>query len=126
MGTPIAIASRIEKPPACIEMRLPQTTRERLSRPRSSVPNGFAQVGALRILPQSVRSGSVVAIHGAPIAVVTKIRTTMHPATEAGRPHQAPPATPKPAGRLGGAGRQRENLGGGRSARGVKTHRPLP
>ena len=47
----MAMASRIEKTPACMEMRVPHTTREKVSRPRSSVPNGLAAVGALRILP---------------------------------------------------------------------------
>src|SRR5712691_627339 len=86
------MARRIEKTPACIEMRLPQTTRERLSRPRSSVPSGFAQVGALRTLAQSVRSGSVVAIHGAPRAIDAKNRTMTPPTAAAGRAAGGPPA----------------------------------
>src|SRR6266705_2111727 len=55
------MASRIEKTPACIEMRLPQTTRENVSRPRSSVPNGCASVGALRTCFQSVCRGPTLA-----------------------------------------------------------------
>ena len=61
----MAMASTIEKTPACIEMREPHTTRERPSRPRSSVPKGCAHDGGLRILLQSVRTGSMLAIHGA-------------------------------------------------------------
>jgi lipase len=45
-------------------MREPQTTRAKVSRPRSSVPNGCASVGALRISFQSVCRGSTLAIHG--------------------------------------------------------------
>src|SRR5712692_3676926 len=56
------MARRIEKTPACIEMRVPQTTREKVSRPRSSVPNGCASVGAFRIFCQSACSGSTVAV----------------------------------------------------------------
>src|SRR5206468_631418 len=56
-----------------------------LSRPRPSVPSGFAQVGALRTLAQSVRSGSVVAIHGAPRAIDAKNRTMTPPTADAGR-----------------------------------------
>src|SRR5437870_3000569 len=81
----MAMASRIENTPACIEMRAPHTTREKPSRPRSSVPNGCASEGALRIWLQSVRAGSLVAIHGAPSAMTTKIATTIAPTTAAGR-----------------------------------------
>src|SRR5262245_11037139 len=81
------MASRIEKTPACIEMREPQTTRAKVSRPRSSVPNGCASVGALRTSFQSVCSGSTLAIHGAPSAIATKSTTTMAPIADAGRRH---------------------------------------
>src|SRR5688500_15232789 len=85
MGTPTAMAKRIEKTPACIEMRAPHTTREKPSRPRSSVPKGCAALGAFRSLPQSVRVGSLVAIQGAPTAITTKSATTKAPAIAAGR-----------------------------------------
>src|SRR5688500_16128082 len=81
----MAMASRIENTPACIEMRAPHTTREKPSRPRSSVPNGCAHDGALRILLQSVRTGSVVAMNGAPTAMSTKSRTSAAPTSAAGR-----------------------------------------
>src|SRR5439155_6214262 len=84
-ATPTAIASRIERTPACIETRLPQTTRVNASRPRSSVPNGCAALGGLRIWLQSVAAGSVRAIHGAPRAVATNRSTIAPPSTETGR-----------------------------------------
>jgi hypothetical protein len=79
------MASTMENTPACIEMRAPHTTREKPSRPRSSVPKGCAHDGALRILAQSVRTGSLVAIHGAASAMTTKSVTTTAPAIAAGR-----------------------------------------
>src|SRR5882724_13547129 len=98
------MARRIENTPACIEMRLPQTTREKVSRPRSSVPNGCATVGALRICFQSVCSGSTPAIHGAPIAIATKKSTTAAPIADAGRRRACRQARRKrPAGSVAGA-----------------------
>src|SRR3989454_9572473 len=79
------MARRIANTPACIEMRVPHTTREKLSRPRSSVPKGCAHVGGLRIRLQSVLSGSAIAIQGAPMASAEKTRTTTAPATAGGR-----------------------------------------
>src|SRR6266446_5365915 len=79
------MARRIEKTPACIEMRAPQTTREKVSRPRSSVPNGCAQVGALRICFQSPWIGSTVAIHGAALAVAMNTSTITAPAADVRR-----------------------------------------
>src|SRR5262245_22958980 len=81
----MAIASRIERTPACIEIRVPHTTRAKVSRPRSSVPNGCARLGALRTSFQSVCIGSAPAIHGAPIAVATNRSTITAPTTDAGR-----------------------------------------
>src|SRR5262245_25380578 len=66
-------------------MRAPHTTRERPSRPRSSVPKGCASDGALRIWLQSVRVGSLGAIHGAPRAITTNSATMAAPTTAAGR-----------------------------------------
>src|SRR5262245_48013884 len=66
-------------------MRVPQTTRAKVSRPRSSVPNGCARLGALRTSFQSVCIGSAPAIHGAPIATTTNRSTTAAPTTAAGR-----------------------------------------
>src|SRR5580765_7480881 len=66
-------------------MREPQTTRAKVSRPRSSVPNGCARLGALRISFQSVCIGSAPAIHGAAIAATTKRSTITAPTTDAGR-----------------------------------------
>ena len=45
--------------PAISEARVPQTTRDNTSRPSSSVPNQYAALGALRIAPQLVASGSL-------------------------------------------------------------------
>src|SRR6185295_12477548 len=83
--SPTAIARTTAKTPACIEARAPQTMRERTSRPRSSVPNGCAHVGGLRIWAQSVRSGSLGATHGAPNARIAKSSTTAAPARAGGR-----------------------------------------
>src|SRR5512138_2323318 len=66
-------------------MRAPQTTRAKVSRPRSSVSNGCASVGALRTSFQSVCNGSTRAIHGAPSAMATKSTTTTAPMADAGR-----------------------------------------
>src|SRR2546430_13228891 len=66
-------------------MRLPQTTRAKVARPRSSVPSGGARVGALRTSFQSLCIGSAPAIHGAPIAATTKRSTITGPTTDAGR-----------------------------------------
>ena len=44
-GTPIETASITEKRPAESEARAPQIIRARMSRPSSSVPIGWAQVG---------------------------------------------------------------------------------
>src|SRR5580765_288134 len=79
------MARKTANTPACIEARAPQTMRERTSRPRSSVPNGCAHVGALRIWAQSVLSGSRGAIHGAPNARIAKSSTTAAPARAGGR-----------------------------------------
>src|SRR5437879_10196112 len=97
------MASRIENTPACIEIRLPQTTRAKLSRPRSSVPNGCVQLGALRIWLQSVPTGSVRAIHGARRASTTNRSTITPPTADAGRrstrrqPRRSRPAGAAPA-----------------------------
>src|SRR5438477_2888518 len=79
------MARRMANTPACIEMRVPHTTREKLSRPRSSVPKGWVHVGGLRISPQSVLRGSAIAIQGAPMAAAEKRSTTTAPATAGGR-----------------------------------------
>src|SRR5687767_4459230 len=79
------MASRIDRTPACIEMRVPHTTRENVSRPRSSVPKGWAQLGALRIWLQSVRTGSEIAIHGAARAMPANASTISAPASAGGR-----------------------------------------
>src|SRR5262249_11439107 len=84
-GTPTAIAKRIDSTPACIETRAPQMTRESVSRPRSSVPNGCAQLGALRIALQLVAFGSAGASQGAASATITKASTTSRPPTAGGR-----------------------------------------
>src|SRR5262245_34201425 len=101
------MASRIEKTPACIEMRAPQTTREKLSRPRSSVPNGCAHVGALRICFQSPWIGSTVAIHGASTAITTNSSTVTAPAADTGRLRVR-----RQARRNGPAGRSADTLAG--------------
>src|SRR4029450_4553981 len=79
------MARTTAKTPACIEARAPQTTRERTSRPRSSVPNGCAHVGPLRIWAQLVWSGSLGAIPGAPKARIAKSSPTAAPARAGGR-----------------------------------------
>src|SRR5262245_41672240 len=81
----MAIASTMASTPACMETRVPHTTRDSTSRPRSSVPKGWDHEGGLRIWPQSVLSGSAIAIHGAPIASAAKKSTTAAPATAGGR-----------------------------------------
>src|SRR5215831_16329564 len=81
----MAIARRTAKTPACIDTRVPHTTRDSTSRPRSSVPNGCAQLGALRIWLQSVLTGLTMPIHGAPIASAVKSSTTPAPTSAGGR-----------------------------------------
>src|SRR5947209_6180870 len=84
-------------------MRVPQTTRAKVSRPRSSVPNRCARVGALRTCFQSVCIGSTPAIHGAPIAVATNRSTTAAPSTAAGRRRAWRHARTRRSGSVAGA-----------------------
>src|SRR5262249_53968614 len=84
-------------------MRVPQTTRAKVSRPRSSVPNGCARLGALRTSFQSVCIGSAPAIHGAPIAVATNSSTIAAPTTDAGRLRACRHARGRRLGSRGGA-----------------------
>src|SRR5262245_60907916 len=97
----MAIASTMASTPACMETRVPHTTRDSTSRPRSSVPKGWDHEGGLRIWPQSVLSGSAIAIQGAPIASAAKKSTTVAPATAGGRRrarrHPRERALPQPA-----------------------------
>ena len=58
MGTPTESEMATETTPAISEARAPQMTRERTSRPISSVPNQCCAEGALRIALQLVASGS--------------------------------------------------------------------
>ncbi len=57
-GTPSESEMHTDTRPASNDARAPQTTRERTSRPISSVPKRKAALGALRIAPQLVASGS--------------------------------------------------------------------
>src|SRR5262245_9932818 len=79
------MAKRMDRTPACIETRAPHTTRASMSRPRSSVPNGCAQLGALRIALQLVAFGSPGATPGAPMATTTNASTITSPTTAGGR-----------------------------------------
>src|SRR5215510_3870968 len=71
-GTPTTTASRIERTPASKETWAPQMTRDRTSRPRSSVPSQLRASAGLRILDQFVAWGLLGASQGAKRAVVTK------------------------------------------------------
>src|SRR4030095_1606836 len=66
--------------PASSDARAPQITRDRTSRPISSVPNQCAADGALRMALQLVASGSYGATTGAKIATVTTTTITTTPA----------------------------------------------
>ena len=50
-GTRISMQAGVFSILLAIAIGVPHTTREKVSRPRSSVPNGLAAVGAFRILP---------------------------------------------------------------------------
>src|SRR5436190_550527 len=70
--------------PTSIEMRAPWITRERTSRPNSSVPNQCADEGGFRREGRSIVAGSWGAIHGANKAKHTKIVTITAPAIASG------------------------------------------
>src|SRR5579862_1016616 len=75
-GTPSDTEMHTETRPASSEARAPQMTRDSTSRPISSVPNRWAAVGALRMAPQLVASGSCGAIQGAKHA--TRMNSAMN------------------------------------------------
>jgi hypothetical protein len=58
IGTPSASEIDTDTTPARIEARVPQTMRERTSRPSSSAPNQCAALGPARTAVQLVASGS--------------------------------------------------------------------
>ena len=64
-GTPTDSESSTETTPASKDAREPQMTRDSTSRPISSVPNQWAELGAFRIAAQLVASGSYGATNGA-------------------------------------------------------------
>ena len=51
------IASTVAKKPARIEARAPKTMREKVSRPRSSVPSRCSRDGPARMASKSVCEG---------------------------------------------------------------------
>src|SRR3954454_3302444 len=65
--------------PATSDARAPQMTRDRTSRPISSVPNQCAALGALRMAVQLVATGSYGETTGASSARATKNTTTTNP-----------------------------------------------
>ena len=117
-----AIANRMDTTPACIEMRAPQMTRDRLSRPRSSVPKGCAQLGGFRIVLQLVAFGSAGASHGAASATTTNASTTTVPTTAGGRRARRRQASRRRSPRIPGRAARGRQHGGRRHD--VRTHRP--
>ena len=75
---PISKAMKTETMPTCNETRAPKTMREKVSRPSSSVPIRFCQLGGRRRL-LSCASGSYGAISGAAMATMTVSSTTAAP-----------------------------------------------
>ena len=67
---PIIPPKRIERKPTASEARAPQITREKMSRPRASVPNQNVALGARRGRP-TIFAGSLIGNHGAVIAETT-------------------------------------------------------
>ena len=57
-GTPPSTASATDTKPIVSEMRAPQIVRERTSRPRLSVPNGWPPDGPCRLAASAIASGS--------------------------------------------------------------------
>src|SRR5437868_3267119 len=85
--------------PTSMEMRAPKMTRERMSRPNSSVPNQCAFDGGCNRAGRLSAAGSCGAIHGANIANSTKTVTITAPAAASGRLRacRAPLANDEPA-----------------------------
>src|SRR5437868_5911446 len=85
--------------PTSMEMRAPKMTRERMSRPNSSVPNQCAFDGGCNRAGRLSAAGSWGAIHGANIANSTKMVTITAPAAASGRLRacRAPLANDEPA-----------------------------
>ena len=79
-GTPMATAIATEMTPASSDARAPQIMRERMSRPRSSVPSQYSVEGALRIADQLVALGSGIGSSGAKTASSVKKTMMMQPA----------------------------------------------
>src|SRR6476620_4955388 len=69
----------METAPASSEARAPKITREKRSRPDSSVPNQCARDGGLRMAVQLCWAGSYGAIRGAKIAISTNRTMTTRP-----------------------------------------------
>jgi hypothetical protein len=79
MGTPISKEMLTEMTPAIKEACVPQITRDKTSRPISSVPNQCAALGALRMALQLVAIGSCGEMKGANRANKMKPTTTAKP-----------------------------------------------
>src|SRR5690606_31603655 len=83
-GTPMAMPSSTEAMPTCRETRAPQMTRDKVSRPKRSVPSRYDSVpGGFRRLTALWRTGSWGAIHGAAMATKSSNKMRMAPATAA-------------------------------------------
>ena len=80
---PAAIST--ETTPASRLARAPKITREKTSRPFSSVPIQCSSDGALRIVVHDVAIGSYGAISGASAATPMNSTMTARPATATGR-----------------------------------------
>src|ERR1700721_451101 len=65
--------------PTSNEIRAPQTRRERMSRPSSSVPHRCCVDGDCKRVGKSMCAGSFGEIHGAQIAAKTKMETSTTP-----------------------------------------------
>lgn len=72
-------ASTTATRPTCMEARAPYTMRESWSRPRSSVPSQWAQLGSASTFPKLGCAGSYGAISGARSAARTKTAAMMPP-----------------------------------------------
>jgi hypothetical protein len=66
------------------EIRAPKITRDRISRPNSSVPNQCAAEGELRRCERLIAAGSAGARCGAKIAALTNTNSTTTPKSASG------------------------------------------
>ena len=103
--------SRPRRRPRAATRAFPSTTRDRTSRPMSSVPNQCAAEGALRIALQLVSIGSNGASHGASSAAATNKATTTSPIIAPRRRAQASPRHRSQGARGGGGAARRRRRG---------------